>query len=440
MDVPRQETATEMQTGTTNTDVRLRGRVLLVARAIWLAFAFFELILFIIKLLQPLFGHQTLVCPLSFTCPYDTTTLQALQQAQISLTAYTIYVTAFGLLFALIPVGLSVLLFYRVFDQPVGLFASFSFLLLGSTGLLGDPSRMPLALQVFGNVQVVCEFFCFGFFLVTFPDGRFIPRWSWLIGCTLFVQSIFFLIPGPFNTLSWPLPLFLIELVLAWGSPVAVQIYRYRRVYTPAQRQQTKWVIFGLACCILTILLPGLTGGLFLTTSVSGALFTLVNPALSSLGFLLIPLSITMAILRSRLWEIDVLINRTLVYGLLTATLLVVYLALVFAGQALLSSLLGPNNGVVLVGSTLIVAALFQPLRHRIQQLIDRRFYRSKYDAAKIVAAFSSTLRQEVDLDQLRDQLLAVVQETMQPASLSLWIRPLKQQPSGEEPDSLPDS
>ncbi len=440
MDVPRQETATEMQTGTTNTDVRLRGRVLLVARAIWLAFAFFELILFIIKLLQPLFGHQTLVCPLSFTCPYDTTTLQALQQAQISLTAYTIYVTAFGLLFALIPVGLSVLLFYRVFDQPVGLFASFSFLLLGSTGLLGDPSRMPLALQVFGNVQVVCEFFCFGFFLVTFPDGRFIPRWSWLIGCTLFVQSIFFLIPGPFNTLSWPLPLFLIELVLAWGSPVAVQIYRYRRVYTPAQRQQTKWVIFGLACCILTILLPGLTGGLFLTTSVSGALFTLVNPALSSLGFLLIPLSITMAILRSRLWEIDVLINRTLVYGLLTATLLVVYLALVFAGQALLSSLLGPNNGVVLVGSTLIVAALFQPLRHRIQQLIDRRFYRSKYDAAKIVAAFSSTLRQEVDLDQMRDQLLAVVQETMQPASLSLWIRPLKQQPSGEEPDSLPDS
>jgi hypothetical protein len=440
MDAVRQETATEMKTGTTSTDVRLRGRVLFVARAIWLVFAFFELILFIINLLQPLFGHQTLVCPLSFTCPYDTTTLQALQQAQISLTAYTIYVTAFGLLFALIPVGLSMLLFYRVFDQPVGLFASFSFLLLGSTGLLGDPSRMPLALQVFGNVQVVCEFFCFGFFLVTFPDGRFIPRWSWLIGCTLFVQSIFFLIPGPFNILSWPLPLFLIELALAWGSPVAVQIYRYRRVYTPAQRQQTKWVIFGLACCILTILLPGLTGGLFLTTSVSGALFTLVNPALSSLGFLLIPLSITMAILRSRLWEIDVLINRTLVYGLLTATLLVVYLALVFAGQALLSSLLGPNNGVVLVGSTLIVAALFQPLRHRIQRIIDRRFYRSKYEAAKIVAAFSSTLRQEVDLDQMRDQLLAVVQETMQPASLSLWIRPLKQQSSREEPDSLPDS
>jgi hypothetical protein len=440
MDALRQETATEMKTGTTTTDVHLRGRVLFAARAIWLVFAFFELILFIINLLQPLFGHQTLVCPLSFTCPYDTTTLQALQQAQISLTAYTIYVTAFGLLFALIPVGLSMLLFYRVFDQPVGLFASFSFLLLGSTGLLGDPSRMPLALQVFGNVQVVCEFFCFGFFLVTFPDGRFIPRWSWLIGCTLFVQSIFFLIPGPFNILSWPLPLFLIELALAWGSPVAVQIYRYRRVYTPAQRQQTKWVIFGLACCILTILLPGLTGGLFLTTSVSGALFTLVNPALSSLGFLLIPLSITMAILRSRLWEIDVLINRTLVYGLLTATLLVVYLALVFAGQALLSSLLGPNNGVVLVGSTLIVAALFQPLRHRIQRIIDRRFYRSKYEAAKIVAAFSSTLRQEVDLDQMRDQLLAVVQETMQPASLSLWIRPLKQQSSREEPDSLPDS
>jgi hypothetical protein len=413
MNVVRKETAREMKPGITSTEVRLRGRMLFVARALWLACALFELILFGVNLLQPLFGRQTLICPLTFTCPYDATTLHALQQAQISLAAYNIFVTGLGLLFALTFVGFSVLLFWRAFDQPVALLASFSFLLLGSGGLVGDLSSMPLALQVFVQIQTDCLFFCLGFFLVTFPDGRFAPRWSWLIGCTLFVQSIFFQIPGPFNILSWPVPLFLTELVIAWGSPIALQIYRYRRVSTPAQRQQTKLVIYGLSCFMLisfvidaVVLVP--------TTSAAGALYYLASTALPTLAFLLIPLSITMAILRSRLWDIDVLINRTLVYGLLTATLLVVYLVLVFSGQALLSSLLGQNNGVVLVGSTLIVAALFQPLRQRIQQIIDRRFYRRKYDAQKTLAAFSTVLRGEVDLEQL----LAVVEETMQPASL----------------------
>ena len=120
--------------------------------------------------------------------------------------------------------------------------------------------------------------------------------------------------------------------------------------------------------------------------------------------------------LRYRLYDIDVLINRTLVYGLLTATLLGTYLLLVFGGQYLLASFFGPSNTVVLVVSTLLVAALFQPLRQRVQQLVDRRFYRSKYDAARVVARFSETLRQEMNLDQLCEQLVTVVQETVQPS------------------------
>jgi hypothetical protein len=276
----QQETMTDIHMGTESTDVRLRGRVLLVARGIWLVFALFLLILFIINLLQPLLGGQTLICPLTFTCPFDTPTLQALQQAQISLPAYTIYSTIFGLFFSLIFVGLSALLFWRVFDQLVGLLASFSFLLLGSTGLMQNLSSMPLALQVFGEViQTLLMFLCFGFFLVTFPDGRFVPRWSWLIGCTLFVQAIFFIIPGPLNILSWPLPLILLELVVAYGSPIAIQIYRYRRISTPAQRQQTKWVIFGLTCFIVLFLLA--VSPLF---SALGPLFTLASPSLSSLS------------------------------------------------------------------------------------------------------------------------------------------------------------
>jgi len=419
-----------MKPGTTGVEVRLQGRMLFVARALWLACAFFELILFGINLLQPLSGRRTLICPFTFTCPYNATTLHALQQAQIPLAAYNAFVTGLGLLFALTFVGFSVLLFWRMFDQSVALLASFSFLLLGSGGLVGDFSSMPLALQVFVQIQTDFLFFCLGFFLVTFPDGRFVPRWSWLIGCTLFVQSIFFQIPGPFNIASWPVPLFLTELVIAWCSPVAIQIYRFRFVSTPAQRQQSKWVIYGLTCFML-ISFAIFAGLLVPITDAAGALYYLASGVLPTLAFLLIPLSITMAILRSRLWDIDVLINRTLVYGLLTTTLLVVYLVLVFSGQALLSSLLGQNNGVVLVGSTLIVAALFQPLRQYIQQIIDRRFYRRKYDAQKTLAAFSTALRGEVNLDQMREQLLAVVEETMQPDSLSLWIRPWKQQISG---------
>jgi hypothetical protein len=138
----------------------------------------------------------------------------------------------------------------------------------------------------------------------------------------------------------------------------------------------------------------------------------------------LIPLSFGFAMLRSRLWEIDILINRTLVYGALTVILTGVYVGLVIGLQALLRGLISQDNSVAIVISTLAIAALFQPLRQRIQQIIDRRFYRSKYDAAKIVAAFSATLRNEVDLQQLSEQLVAVVQETMQPTHVSLWLRP----------------
>ena len=128
--------------------------------------------------------------------------------------------------------------------------------------------------------------------------------------------------------------------------------------------------------------------------------------------------------LRSRLWEIDAIINRTLVYGTLTVILTAVYVGLILGLQALLRGIISQNNSVAIVLSTLAIYVLIQPLRRRIQRVIDRRFYRSKYDAAKILAAFSATLRNEVDLDQLREQLLGVVEETMQPMHVSLWLRP----------------
>jgi hypothetical protein len=140
---------------------------------------------------------------------------------------------------------------------------------------------------------------------------------------------------------------------------------------------------------------------------------------------LLLPLSIGIAILRYRLWDIDRVINRTLVYGTLTALLALIYCGCVVLLQHLVNGATGQvgQSPLVIVASTLAIAALFQPLRHRIQQIIDRRFYRRKYDAAKIVEAFSATLRNEVDLNQLREHLISVVQDTMQPSHISLWLR-----------------
>jgi hypothetical protein len=144
-----------------------------------------------------------------------------------------------------------------------------------------------------------------------------------------------------------------------------------------------------------------------------------------ALSFLLVPLSIGVAVLRSRLFDVDVLINRTLVYGLLTAFLGLLYFGGVTATQATFQALTGQQQLPLLtiVASTLVIAALFNPLRRRIQSFIDRRFYRSKYDARKTLETFSARLRDETDLEALSEDLVGLVRDTMQPAYVSLWLR-----------------
>ena len=202
------------------------------------------------------------------------------------------------------------------------------------------------------------------------------------------------------------------------------QLYRYRRVSSLLQRQQTKWVVYGFAVPIMAYVLGIVPYLMFSVLAEPGSLYLPTFLVVQDFLFLFIPLSFGFAMLRSRLWEIDIIINRTLVYGTLTVILTVVYVGLVIGLQALLRGIISQDNSVAIVISTLAIAALFQPLRRRIQRVIDRRFYRRKYDAAKTLAAFSATLRNEVDLEQLREQLLGVVEETMQPAHVSLWLRP----------------
>jgi hypothetical protein len=233
----------------------------------------------------------------------------------------------------------------------------------------------------------------------------------------VFAPAIFF----PYSFLSvWRHPS-LNALVSAgiFGAIVLVQVYRYRRVSDAAQRQQTKWVVLGVVAVA-----AGYCMFLALNLLQSGVLASLVGYTAGLLLLLLLPVSIVVAVLRYRLYEIDLLINRTLVYGALTATLVGVYVGTIVVLQGLLRALTGQESQLAIVASTLAVAALFNPLRRRIQGFIDRRFYRRKYDARKTIEAFSAKLRDETDLDTLSDDLVGVIRETMQPAHVSLWLRP----------------
>jgi hypothetical protein len=180
------------------------------------------------------------------------------------------------------------------------------------------------------------------------------------------------------------------------------QVHRYRRVSNPIQRQQTKWIVFSVLLSIVvgfglefpTLIFPSLD-----------ILYYVFATTLTTIVVLLIPLSIGFAILRYRLWDIDVIINRTLVYSSLSAILALIYSGCVFGMQLLFQALTGRSSSqLIIVASTLVIAALFQPLRRRLQQVIDRRFYRRKYDAAKTLHAFSMTLQGELDLAQLHEQ------------------------------------
>jgi hypothetical protein len=160
--------------------------------------------------------------------------------------------------------------------------------------------------------------------------------------------------------------------------------------------------------------------------NVEGGLLRVILATLTVLIIPSIPVATGIAILRYRLYDIDIFINRTLVYGSLTAALALVYFGGVVSLQYAFRALTGEGSQLVVVASTLVIAALFSPLRRRIQAFVDRRFYRKKYDAARVLEAFSARLRDETNLDQLNGDLVAVVRETVQPGHVSLWLRELE--------------
>jgi hypothetical protein len=269
------------------------------------------------------------------------------------------------------------------------------------------------------------------FVLLLFPDGRLpSPRWRWIAWCAgLGIAGVFvsvLLNPGPledYPQLDNPLgvtgpllePLTGLAVALLFvgllGSAAAV-IVRFRGA-EGERREQLKWL--ALAGAVAALLVPVAVLG----SDVWGEAGTNV---LCMVGVLGLPLAAGIAILRHRLYDIDVVINRALVYGAVTALLAVAYLACVLLLQLALSPLTA-DSGLAIAASTLAVAAMFRPLRARIQAAVDRRFYRRRYDAALTLAQFAGNLRHELDLDALDAELRSVVADAMQPAHVSLWLR-----------------
>jgi hypothetical protein len=279
--------------------------------------------------------------------------------------------------------------------------------------------------------------------LYVFPDGRFVPVWTqglaiaWALLClpAIFTPDL------PVSMASWPAPVQIAVHLFFSATGVYAQVHRYVHVSSPIQRQQAKWAIFGLIAAGLGPLAYFLPFVIFpslgeqaipniLYQRIGSSFFSfqyivrLVNTAGFNLFTLIFPISFAIAILRYRLWDIDILINRALVYTVLSGTLLIVYLASVILLESILRALTGEgSNQLVTVLSTLAIAASFAPLRREVQNAIDRRFYRSHYNAARTVESFGEGLREEVDLNSLSARLVAVVEETMQPEQVSLWLR-----------------
>ena len=290
------------------------------------------------------------------------------------------------------------------------------------------------------------------FMILLFPDGK-LPsrRWrplAWLAGAAIVVESVaVFLTPGPLDglggarnpfgvnfpwleVLQWIVLLLLPVCMLAAAASL---VLRFRRAGGEV-RQQIKWLAFAasfMGSVYLFIMSAGFIDWLISTPGTESDLGTqtLWGALLEDvmlLSFTAIPVAIGFAILRYRLYDIDIIINRALVYGSLTVTLVLVYVCGVAATQTTFLLLTGQEQQpqLAVVASTLAIAALFNPLRRRIQALIDRRFYRRKYDAQKTLSTFSHTLREETDLEALNAELLSVIRETMQPEYVSLWLKP----------------
>ena len=379
------------------------------------------------------YRQLTTVCA-ETACPNSPTAamVQTFQAAGISIVAAARWNLGVRSLAALMFGLAALLIFWRRPDNRMAWFTALTLLTFGSFGVQ-DSTELFAVLAAYPAVWTLLVYgltitggICITLFFYIFPDGRVQPRGlRWVMVLLLLWQVASTTFPGSVLDVStWPVPLFMAYWIANFGLIIYAQVYRYRRVSTYPQRQQTKWVVLGTVAAMV--------GSLALYFPL--LLVPLANPAWQAavlfadstyyLGLQLLPLSILVAMLRSRLWDVDVLINRALVYGVLTVLLAGIYGGLVIGLQALFTQFTGQTSDLALIGSTLVIVALFQPLRRGVSAFIARRFYRRHYDGHQVLTAFAGVLRDQpyTDPDALSRVLLNLVDDTIQPEHVSLRL------------------
>lgn len=376
----------------------------------------------------------------------ESTDKRSLVQLGLSVGAYATYILALSTLLVLFHSLIAGLIFWRRKADWMALLVAYALVANGAViplSLMSATRNIPLYQQILIGVIISIGLISSISLLYLFPNGRFVPGWTRLLAALwiVIVISAMYLPNSPLSIRTWPLITQILMLLVWSGTGVYAQLFRYFNVSSPLQRQQAKWALFGLSAAVLApfayflpfVIVPSISGPIvpnLLYRRVGTSFFTLSflvrisGLSLSTLVLLLFPVSFAIAVLRYRLWDIDILIRRTLIYLSLTAALILIYFSSVVFFQVLLRTVTGESSPLAVVISTLAIAALFNPLRRRLQNQIDRQFYRRKYDAEKTLAEFSATLRDEVDLNSLSEDLVDVVRKTMQPEKAFLWLRP----------------
>ncbi len=397
--------------------ILLEGKQLWLARAAWIAVSA-VLAGTVLASWPPFLRQQMAVCE---TCEITPAYAETLRAYGVSTTQWAVFISVPSAVVYLGWMGMGLVIFLLKSSDRRALLLSGLLMVIGASfgGTIGSiATHLPAWVWV-RDVLTIASFPLFIALVFLFPNGTFKPRWlAWLLG----VQTLLFL-PIPIENLDLPIAYNFVFTLLMVLICILVPVYRYRRVLTYIERQQTKWVVFGIVLAMAGI---GTTLTLVAVAPAPCDTRNLYCDMVQNIGYslapLMIPIFIGVGILRSRLWDIDIIIRRTLQYTVLTALLALAYFGTVVLLQSLFDLVSGRQSPLVVVLSTLIIAALFTPLRRRVQTFIDHRFFRQKYDAQQVLAQFGRTAQVEMTLEAVTDGLERVIRETVRPAGVAVWL------------------
>jgi signal transduction histidine kinase len=382
---------------------------LMIARVVWVVFTLGILVLSASSL-SGMYTHLQIPCQ-DPNCDVGgqitVGNVVALHRLGLPIPLYALYPFVLSLLVSGILLLVSCVIFWRRSNQWFPYFVSL-WLLVGTPVGHNSSLLSPQVMSVINNGFVIVLFSGLGVFWITFPNGRFAPRWSWLIPLLWILQLMLFMAPSawPLWIGNWPAPLFALEVVTVYGSTLVLQVYRYRHVYTRVERQQTKWLVYGLAITVLYLLCNRV---LVAVLSPDSPVLLVLLPVPLVLA-LCLGLSVGAAVLRYQLWDIDLIINRTLVYGGLSACVIGLYMLLVGYFGALFRI---PNNPVISLIATALVAIAFQPLRGLLQRAVNRLMYGERDAPYQVLARLDQQLAPALPPEEVLPALVKTIATTL---------------------------